>query len=98
MFDYELFLGLPLTQDYEARLSRVPSVQLEFYIQNDPNYLQSYKVDGVAYLGKAMGVSLSVNSIELQKSHIFSLLKRLVPDYPYDFNSLTIVAKDVSGN
>jgi hypothetical protein len=80
MFDYQLFLGLPLSKEYQQELAALPSSLREVFIQNqDLSYLQKIEYEGIMYLGKYIGSSIEVASLEAIQAHIYSLVKRLIP-------------------
>lgn len=91
MMDYQLFLGFPLHSSYSAKLQLTPTEVRSTFIQNHPDYLQSLNHEGTAYLGKFVGVHIDLISLDLVKTNIYSLLRRLVPDYPYETSSLCLI-------
>lgn len=91
MFDSELFLGFPLHSLYEAKLEEIPHSLRIFFIQDHPDYLQQVTHDGISYLGKQLEKTIDLRTLDALEVHIFSLLKRLVPEYPYENTPLTFL-------
>jgi hypothetical protein len=99
MFDTILFLGFPLSDTYRQELHRVPSSERELFIQSQASpYLQQIEHEGAVYLGKFLGVSIEIAALESLQSHILSLLKKLVPHFPYERYPFYLLAISVSMN
>lgn len=93
MFDTTLFLGFPLLELYLNELMRLPAVELALFIQKEPSpYLQQIENEGRGYLGKSIGSSVELGALEAFQSHIYSLLKKLVPIFPYEEYPLLLLA------
>lgn len=98
MFDTILFLGFPLTDAYRLALLAIPSVERDLFIQNqdpfqpDSPYLQKIEHEGIEYLGKYLGSSIDMATCDLSYFHILSLLKKLIPHFPYEQHSLFMLA------
>lgn len=93
MFNTALFLGFPLSAAYQKELEGVPSAERELFIQNqDSSYLQRVESEGAIYLGKFLGSSIEMSALDSYHSHIYSLLKKLVPDFPYKQQPLVLLA------
>jgi hypothetical protein len=96
MFDTTLFLGFPLTDPFQQELYRLPSVERELFIQIQPSpYLQQIENEGIIYLGKCVGPSIEIGSLDALQSHIYSLLKKLIPHFPYELHPLFLMALSV---
>ena len=95
MFDYFLFFGYPLDEDYREKLERTPLAIRNIFIQGSDEYLQCIEREGISYLGKSLGQCIDRSAIELAQAHIMSLLKRLVPDYCYHQDSMLLLAVQV---
>jgi len=91
-------MGFEISQEYKSQLQQLPVEQVDFFIKDHPDYLQRCILDGVVYLGKFIGESLNIQSIEISRDHIISILKLLVPAFVYDSRSLiiTTVVQDES--
>lgn len=97
MFEYQLFLGFPLTEDYQRELSKLSPSFLDMFIQHPPSpYLQQIESEGIVYLGKSLGSSIELTSLDSQEAHIYSLLKKLVFHYPYPKHPLVLIALPVN--
>lgn len=90
MPEVELFIGFKITEDFALKLSQIPAGMRDLYVQNDPNYLIEIQYENVRYLGKKCGELMDMDSLELAENNVYSLLGKLVPEYPYDQNPLTI--------
>ena len=92
MSDQRLFLGLPLNESYHRELKKIPLPVKETFIQEQPSdYLQQIEKEGVFYLGKSMDSPYDMASIDAFETHVYSLLKKLIPDYPYDQHPLLLL-------
>lgn len=90
MFDAELFMGFPITSEFALLLDSVSPEIKKLFIQENPDYLREVSHNGHSYLGKFAGKIGEASSLELLENNIISLLKKLVPDYPYQQSSLVI--------
>ncbi len=92
MLDHQLFLGFPLSADYQHALDPLPSSLKKMFIQMTPSpYLQQIEYERISYLGKFLGPCFELSSLNEMESHIYSLLKRLLPAYPYQEGALVFV-------
>ncbi len=92
MFFYRLYLGFPLNSSYQAALDRASLPLKSLLIQSASDYLEPVAHAGQLYLGKFLDPIVELSSLEASQRHIFSLLSRLVPDYPYKSQSLVLLA------
>lgn len=93
MFDTVLFLGFPLIDAYRQALMQLPIAERELFIQNqDPIYLQKIENEGIEYLGKYLGSSIEMAALEMAYSHVYSLLKKLIPHFSYEQHPLLLLA------
>ena len=93
MLDHPLFLGLPLSESYLQKLNQLPLPLMEAFIQDQSSdYLQQIESDGVRYLGKYVDTPYEMAAFDSLQTHIYSLLKRLIPDYPYEQHPLLLLA------
>lgn len=93
MFDHQLFLGLPLSESYQQELAKLPVSTRDAFIQSQSSlYLQQIENEGRIYLGKSLGPSVELSTLESIQAHIYSLLKKLVPHYAYEEHPLLLFA------
>ena len=93
IFDTVLFLGFPLSPSYHQALDQVPMAEREVFIQTgDSPYLQKIEREGIEYLGKYLGSSIDMTALDLSHAHVYSLLKKLNPHFPYEESSLFLLA------
>lgn len=92
MSDPVLFLGFPVTDAFQQELSKVAIAERERVIQDHSSlYLQRMENEGTLYLGKALGSSIDLDSLEAVSAHLHSLLKTLVPHFPYGQNPVVLL-------
>ncbi len=90
MLKVNLFIGFKVTDDFAQKLSRIPAEKRDLYIQDNSSYLTETHYGNDRYLGRCCGELADIESLELSEKNIHSLLAKLVPDYPYDKNPLTV--------
>lgn len=95
-FDYQIFLGFPVNPSFQEQLKQVSIELVSTFIQDHPDYLQRIEHRGIPYLGKGIGSLVDCASVDLIQENIYSLLKRLVPDYPYQEHALILFAIETS--
>lgn len=93
MFQYHLYLGLLVDDSFLKELRQLPPGLHDLFIQNqDSTYLQQIEFEGKTYLGKYLGTSIETSLLDALQVNIYSLLKRLIPHYPYDQHPLLLLA------
>lgn len=85
---YGLFLGFPIDTSFSLSLKKVSPEIRSLFIQED--YLQEICYKNVSYLGKQIGQKTDLTALDLTQNHILSLLRKLVPNYPYDTKNLLL--------
>jgi hypothetical protein len=90
MYSARLFLGFPITSEFSSFLEQVDPKVLDLFIKDEENYLKKLKINEVSFLGKCVDNSIDLDSLELLEANIFSLIKKLVPIYPYSLNPLKL--------
>lgn len=83
MFERKLFLGFHVDSRYQAALLLANKQLLTYFISPNSQYLQEYFHQNQRYIGKFLASPTETGQLELVNSNIYSLLDRLVPDYPY---------------
>lgn len=93
MYHPQLFFGLPLDKSYQEALESADVSKRSLFIQEiESPYLQRMTFNGCTYLGKYLGSQIDFSFLESLQLHIYSLLKELVPDFPYHHHPLLLIA------
>jgi hypothetical protein len=92
-FTVRLFLGFPIDGILAHQLENVPSAILDSFISEGDNYLQDIEDNGVRYLGKFSDSCTELRDLELLESNIYSLLKKIEPNYLFHHTPLVLLAK-----
>jgi len=93
MFETVLFLGIPLSSSYQLLLDQLPLAERELFISSsDSSYLQKVENNGGEYLGKYLEQPVDMSTLELSNAHVYSLLKKLIPHFPYEDHPLFLLA------
>lgn len=90
MYSAKLFLGLPVNNELAAHLAKIDPKILSFFIQKEENYLQEVFFQKKHFLGKSVDKAVDLSSLEMLELNIYSLLKKLVPHYPFENTSLLL--------
>lgn len=85
-----LFLGFPVNADFSRLLSEVNPYMTSLFIQEKGDYLQELVFKNGKYLGKPIENITDFSELELLEANIFSILKKLVPNYPYENTPLVL--------
>ncbi|MGZ3732924.1 MAG: hypothetical protein ACXU9U_04230 [Parachlamydiaceae bacterium] len=91
MFERKLFFGFQIDTLFQDALSAVNKQLLGIFIRNDDEYLQELTYEKRRYLGKFVNSPLDLAALELLQVNVYSMLKRLVPNYPYEQSSLWLI-------
>lgn len=86
-----LFFGFLVEGSFALQLALVAEDLQNFIIQNQDPYLYKVSHEGKTYLGKYVESELNLATLELVETNIFSLLKKLLPDYPYHDSELFLI-------
>lgn len=89
-FEAHLFLGFPIDDDFDQHLKKVDTQLLEHYVGNGDDYLKEVFFHNTRYLGKFAGRGSHLADLDLLEENIYSLLKKIVPQYPYEETSLVL--------
>lgn len=90
-----LFIGFPVGCDYAALLASVPAARCARFIQNGPDYLQRIEEGEKVYLGKKIDGAIDLNDLESVGNNIYSLLRCMISQYPYESHPLLLIATQV---
>lgn len=91
MENVELFFGLPLNNDFLNKFQKInPNVCLLFIHDNNNEYLQKITLNESIFIGKNIGKITDLDSLQLSQKHVISILKKLIPDHPFDSDSLVL--------
>jgi hypothetical protein len=90
MYISKLFFGLPVDSELSKQLGKINPKILSLFIQEGENYLIEVKMENQTYLGKSILNPIDLSSLELLEANIYSLLKKLLPEYPFHLNSLIL--------
>lgn len=63
------------------------------YFTEGKDYLQKFSVKGKSYLGKPLPSQATLEHIYAMETHILSLLKKIVPSYPFTSNPLVLLSE-----
>lgn len=53
-------------------------------MQGGEEYLNEFSYKGMRFLGKGLGSMISLSELELIEKNIYSLLKKVVSQFPYE--------------
>jgi hypothetical protein len=85
-----LFLGFPIEESFEKKLNLTNPYIVSLFVKKNGDYLQEVTFKTRKYLGKFVGHMTDFSELELIEANIFSILKKLVPDHPYDQTPLVL--------
>lgn len=87
-----LFLGFLVDEAFTRALEKNTPEYLHFFLQPGSGYLEEVTYQEERYIGKFVSNEQNVGQLELLEAHIFSLLKKLAPDYNYTHSNLVLFA------
>ncbi|MCB1135793.1 MAG: hypothetical protein KDK78_05965 [Chlamydiia bacterium] len=90
--DHELFLGLLLDTDRQSLLDRQNPHLVAAFISEDPCYLQKQSFKGQTAIGRALGLTSSLEEIQLAIPNVLSLLARVFGDHAPTESDLQLIA------
>lgn len=92
MFTAHLFYGFPLDSECSHQLNSLNPSLLSSFIRDDDAYLKELIFEGVRYVGKNVGESVDLAELELLDVNIYSILIKLLPNYPCQKTPLVLLA------
>lgn len=98
MFEIDLFLGFPVDPLYQAALSKANPKIIAQFVQGSGDYLIEVLHRDMRFLGKNIGKMITLAELELLEKNIYSLLKRLVSEFPYEETPLYLFPIEKSSN
>lgn len=87
----DMFFGFPVDERFSSALKSLDPRMIDLYVQEGEAYLQSIENEGSKFLGKPVGSITETSTLELLQLNIYSILKKLVPDFPYESTPLQLV-------
>lgn len=84
MFFAKLFMGVVVEGSFASQFSSANPQLVALFLNPEREYLLEMKHEGKTYLGKTVSTSADLASLDQMEANIVSLLKKIVPDYPYD--------------
>ena len=90
-FSTTLFLGFPLDDLYNEQLKGQDPALLAYYINGEGLYLREFSAEGLQFIGKEAGELITLAQLGELEKHLYSLLRLLVPEYPYEETPLYLV-------
>ncbi len=92
LLNSSLFFGFCVDEVFARSLAKHKPEYISLFVHADDNYLQELHHQGKYYLGKCVNNTESVTQLKLLEANIYSLLKKLVADYPYTDSDLVLLA------
>jgi len=90
-FDSHLFLGFAVDSSFQKSFDLLNLKDKALFIQENDAYLQEYLFNEALFLGKYLEKKSDLNQINLFSLNIYSLLKKIVPNYSYDQSDLWLI-------
>ncbi|NGX55634.1 MAG: hypothetical protein KR126chlam2_01273 [Chlamydiae bacterium] len=90
-FQLKLFVGFSPDSNFEEGMEEA-NPYLASLLTGGGDYLQKANYNQKRYLGKPTSSLLSVQQLENLEANVVSLLKRLVPGYPFENHPLCLLA------
>lgn len=92
LIDSTLFLGLPVDSSLALSIGKINPQLLSLFLHSGEDYLQEVTFQGTRYIGKFVQNEEPLIQLELLEANIFSLLKKLIPNHPYENSHLILFA------
>ena len=89
-----LFLAYPISKEFQEALDQANPTLLALFTQGRPDYLEIItKEDGRRFLGKFVGESADLATLEQLQLNVKSLLTRLAPHQNYHTSEFILLAQ-----
>jgi len=80
---YQLFLGFPVDENLSKMLDSLDEGIKSLFFQDNEQYLQSVAHKDLLYIGKFVGVKSDMQTLHSLEENIYSILRRVAPNFPY---------------
>lgn len=90
MYQVELFLGFPVCDFLSKNLESLNPHLYDLFVSEKEEYLRVIEQGGVCYLGKFLGKLIEENALKLAEENVLSILKKMVPDFPFNPDSFIL--------
>ena len=92
MISVELFLGFPCNPEYLSMYQEIPEAFAKVFVGENElgTNLQKITTETGVFLGKKIGKEADVERLKNLEENIYSILKRLTPDFPVKETSLML--------
>lgn len=91
-FTAQLFLGFPVDEVVTRKLSTLNPNVLSIYLSEGDQYLKQLSYKGMDYIGKNVPEAADLMELQLLEANIYSLLNKLLFDYPCQKTPLVLFA------
>ena len=88
----ELFLGYPLTESLKEKIEKIDSRLYSMFINDSGPYLKLIDQEDQLFLGKQVGTFTDMPKMKLFEANIYSILAKIIPDFPFKNESLLLFA------
>lgn len=92
MMNASLFLGFPTDASFDKALDNIDANILSIFINNHADYLKEVTHEGIRYIGKYVGGIAHTSQLALLEVNIYSLIKKIVPNYTVETIPLELFA------
>lgn len=87
---YQLFLGFPVKKEVAHVLEKADEKIKKAFINEEECYLTVINMNETQYLGRFIGTRSDLQTLHSVEENIYSLLRRIVPSYPFDKTPLKL--------
>ncbi|MGM0440570.1 MAG: hypothetical protein ACQEP8_05610 [Chlamydiota bacterium] len=98
MFEQEIFIGYHVDKECQKAFDKVNPYVLKTFINNGDNYLKEHFFQGKRYLGKKSTAIANLKDLYLLENNIYSLLKKIANEYPFNEQPLVLLAINKSSS
>ena len=90
--DLQLFFGFHVDASFEDALSEANPHAIQLFINNNSSdYLHEVLHEEKRYIGKFAGEMSSPQALELLQANIYSITKKLIPNYNFNLNPAVLL-------
>lgn len=90
MQDVHVFIGMPLEGLFLATYEAVPAQKRALFVGKDETSLREIQYQDKKYVGRFVPAMSSITDLEMIEQNVFSVLKRLTPEFHFDETPLIL--------
>lgn len=92
-----IVIGAKITDKIQEHLDACMPAYHYYFKDNDPDYLQIIRVEGMKVIGKKVAPGIPASKLGDYATNVMSILKKICPDYNWSEADIKVFAQTLIG-